>query len=166
MDDFALLQLAYEHGRAWIVELHIAPDVFSVVICVAVFAKMAASVVCTYVRSENAGALRSLRFSLRHVQPAAYCRFKCLLRHTAAAVHSVRCKLFSLRTRFYRDTVTAADLSKGLAYGDTLLHGPDLYAFFRAEPHLLGEDGVHPSQDGYEAMRKLWAETMFRALYR
>jgi lysophospholipase L1-like esterase len=51
------------------------------------------------------------------------------------------------------------------AYGDTLLHGPDLYAFFRENPHLLGEDGVHPSQDGYEAMRKLWAETMFRALY-
>ena len=49
-------------------------------------------------------------------------------------------------------------------YGEKLLRGPDLYAFFRQRPHLLGDDGVHPSEDGYEAMRKLWAETMYRVL--
>ena len=50
-------------------------------------------------------------------------------------------------------------------YGDKLLHGPDFYAFFQANSDLLGDDGVHPSSDGYEAMRKLWAETMYEAVY-
>jgi lysophospholipase L1-like esterase len=51
------------------------------------------------------------------------------------------------------------------AYGKRILHGPDLYGFFREYPELLSEDGVHPSADGYEALRKLWAETMYRAAY-
>ncbi|MCQ2408538.1 MAG: GDSL-type esterase/lipase family protein [Oscillospiraceae bacterium] len=50
-------------------------------------------------------------------------------------------------------------------YGDKLLHGPDFYAFFKANPSLLSADGVHPSGDGYEAMRKLWAETMYENVY-
>lgn len=50
-------------------------------------------------------------------------------------------------------------------YGDMLIHGPDFYAFFKADPSLLSADGVHPSNDGYEAMRKLWAETMYENVY-
>lgn len=29
----------------------------------------------------------------------------------------------------------------------------------------MSDDGVHPSFDGYEAMRKLWAETMYKNVY-
>ena len=50
-------------------------------------------------------------------------------------------------------------------YGSKLLHGPDFYQFFKENPSLLGPDGVHPSSEGYEAMRKLWAETMVREVY-
>ena len=51
-------------------------------------------------------------------------------------------------------------------YGDKLLHGPDFYVFFKSNPGLLSQDGVHPSGDGYEAMRKLWAETMYETVYK
>ncbi len=50
-------------------------------------------------------------------------------------------------------------------YGDKLLHGPDFYSFFKANPQYLSDDGVHPSFDGYEAMRQLWAETMYETVY-
>ncbi|MCR5142254.1 MAG: beta-mannosidase [Ruminococcus sp.] len=50
-------------------------------------------------------------------------------------------------------------------YGDKLVHGPDFDKFFRENPSLLSGDGVHPSFDGYEAMRKLWAETMYANVY-
>lgn len=50
-------------------------------------------------------------------------------------------------------------------YGDKLLHGPDFYSFFKANPHYLSDDGVHPNFDGYEAMRQLWAETMYETVY-
>lgn len=50
-------------------------------------------------------------------------------------------------------------------YGDKLLHGPDFYSFFKANPQYLSDDGVHPNFDGYEAMRQLWAETMYEAVY-
>lgn len=51
------------------------------------------------------------------------------------------------------------------AYGSKLIQGPDFYAFFEANPDLLGGDGVHPSSEGYDAMRQLWAETMYRNVY-
>ena len=51
-------------------------------------------------------------------------------------------------------------------YGDKLVHGPDFEAFFQKNPNLLSSDGVHPSSDGYEAMRKLWAETMYETVYK
>ena len=51
-------------------------------------------------------------------------------------------------------------------YGDQLVHGPDFYAFFKENPSLLSADGVHPSGDGYEAMRRLWAETMYENVYK
>lgn len=51
-------------------------------------------------------------------------------------------------------------------YGDKLVHGPDFDEFFRNNTWGLGDDGVHPNSDGYEAMRKLWAETMYENVYR
>ncbi len=50
-------------------------------------------------------------------------------------------------------------------YGDKLVHGPDFEAFFTEHPEYLSSDGVHPSSDGYEAMRGFWAETMYAAVY-
>ena len=50
-------------------------------------------------------------------------------------------------------------------YGDKLIHGPDFEAFFKENPGYLSSDGVHPSSDGYEAMRQLWAETMYANVY-
>ncbi len=46
-------------------------------------------------------------------------------------------------------------------YGSKIVHGPDFDKFFREHTEYLSSDGVHPSSDGYEAMRKLWAETMY-----
>lgn len=51
-------------------------------------------------------------------------------------------------------------------YGDKLVHGPDFDEFFRNNTWGLGDDGVHPNSDGYEAMRKLWAETMYENVYK
>ena len=51
-------------------------------------------------------------------------------------------------------------------YGDKLVHGPDFDEFFRNNTWGLSEDGVHPNSDGYEAMRKLWAETMYENVYK
>ncbi len=50
-------------------------------------------------------------------------------------------------------------------YGDKVLHGPDFYSFFKQNPQYLSDDGVHPSFEGYEAMRQLWAETMYETVY-
>jgi lysophospholipase L1-like esterase len=50
-------------------------------------------------------------------------------------------------------------------YGSRLVHGPELETFFREHPDLLSSDGIHPSEEGYAAMRKLWAETMYEAVY-
>ena len=50
-------------------------------------------------------------------------------------------------------------------YGDRLVHGPDFEDYFKENPGNLSDDGVHPNADGYEAMRKLWAETMYEAVY-
>lgn len=46
-----------------------------------------------------------------------------------------------------------------------IIKGPDFYAFFEANPDLLSGDGVHPADTGYAAMRQLWAETMYTAVY-
>ncbi len=50
-------------------------------------------------------------------------------------------------------------------YGDKVLHGPDFYSFFKTNPQYLSDDGVHPNFEGYEAMRQLWAETMYETVY-
>ncbi len=51
-------------------------------------------------------------------------------------------------------------------YGDKLVHGPDFEALFEEHPELLSGDGVHPNDEGYEAMRTLWAETMYETVYK
>ncbi len=51
-------------------------------------------------------------------------------------------------------------------YGDKLVHGPDFEAFFIEHPEYLSGDGVHPEGDGYDAMRQLWAETMYNEVYK
>lgn len=50
-------------------------------------------------------------------------------------------------------------------YGDQLVKGPDFEAFFTGHPEYLSGDGVHPSSEGYEAMRQFWAETMYETVY-
>ena len=51
-------------------------------------------------------------------------------------------------------------------YGDKLVHGADLEAFLKKNPKYLGQDGVHPNSEGYEAIRKFWAETMYENVYK
>lgn len=51
-------------------------------------------------------------------------------------------------------------------YGDKLVEGPDFEAFFTEHPEYLSGDGVHPSSEGYEAMRQFWAETMYETVYK
>lgn len=46
-----------------------------------------------------------------------------------------------------------------------VVKGPDFDAFFRENPDLLSQDGVHPSSEGYAAMRQLWADTMYAEVY-
>lgn len=46
-----------------------------------------------------------------------------------------------------------------------VIKGPDFDAMFRESPELLGGDGVHPSSEGYAAMRELWAQTMYDTVY-
>ncbi len=46
-----------------------------------------------------------------------------------------------------------------------VVKGPDFDAFFRENPELLSGDGVHPSSEGYAAMRQLWADTMYANVY-
>ena len=50
-------------------------------------------------------------------------------------------------------------------YGEKLVHGPDFERYFQEHPSGLSDDGVHPNADGYEAMRKLWAQTMNENVY-
>ncbi|MBR1824204.1 MAG: lysophospholipase [Ruminococcus sp.] len=51
-------------------------------------------------------------------------------------------------------------------YGEKLIHGADLETFLKENPEYLGGDGVHPNSEGYEAIRKFWAETMYEAVYK
>ncbi len=46
-----------------------------------------------------------------------------------------------------------------------VIPGPDFDAVFREHPEYLGPDGVHPSDHGYENMRRIWAETLVERVY-
>ncbi len=50
-------------------------------------------------------------------------------------------------------------------YGDKLVKGADLESFLSEHTDYLSGDGVHPSDVGYEAIRKFWAETMYNNVY-
>ena len=47
---------------------------------------------------------------------------------------------------------------------DHLLPGPDLYAWFKANPGELSPDGVHPTDAGARSINRLWYEAL-RPLY-
>ena len=51
-------------------------------------------------------------------------------------------------------------------YGGKLVHGADLESYLRENPQYLSQDGVHPSSEGYEAIRKFWAESMYENVYK
>ena len=46
-----------------------------------------------------------------------------------------------------------------------IIKGPDLWTFFQNNPGLIGSDGVHPTADGFTAMRQQWANTMLAEVY-
>ena len=48
----------------------------------------------------------------------------------------------------------------------TVIKGPDFYAFYEQYPEGLSADGVHPNSEGYNEMRKLWAQKMYETVYR
>jgi lysophospholipase L1-like esterase len=47
-----------------------------------------------------------------------------------------------------------------------IVHGPDLWAYFKAHPSLISADGLHPSVAGYAAFRRQWAAAMLARVYR
>ncbi len=51
-------------------------------------------------------------------------------------------------------------------YGEKLVQGPDFETYFRKNPEGLSSDGVHPSSEGYDEMRRLWAEMMYERVYK
>jgi hypothetical protein len=46
-----------------------------------------------------------------------------------------------------------------------IVHGPDLWTFFSANPSLIGSDNLHPSTAGYGAYRQQWANAMLANVY-
>ena len=50
-------------------------------------------------------------------------------------------------------------------YGDKLVKGPDFDAYLTEHTDWLSGDGVHPNSEGYEEMRRIWAETMYAEVY-
>ncbi len=46
-----------------------------------------------------------------------------------------------------------------------VIQGPDFDAIMTEHPEYLSGDGVHPNSEGYEEMRRIWAETMYERVY-
>jgi lysophospholipase L1-like esterase len=46
-----------------------------------------------------------------------------------------------------------------------IVHGPDLWAYFTANPGLISGDMLHPSDAGYAGMRQQWANAMLANVY-
>jgi lysophospholipase L1-like esterase len=46
-----------------------------------------------------------------------------------------------------------------------IVKGPDLWTYFKANPTLIGSDGLHPSAAGYAAYRQQWANAMLANVY-
>jgi len=47
-----------------------------------------------------------------------------------------------------------------------IVHGPDLWTYFKTHPSLIGADGLHPSEAGYGAFRRAWAKAMLTRVYK
>lgn len=46
-----------------------------------------------------------------------------------------------------------------------ILAGPDLYAFFKSHPNLIGGDKLHPTEEGYKAYCAVWADWACKNIY-
>ena len=46
-----------------------------------------------------------------------------------------------------------------------IVSGPDLWTFFETNQPLISSDNLHPTDEGYVAYRRLWAETMLEQVY-
>ncbi len=46
-----------------------------------------------------------------------------------------------------------------------VIKGPDFNTIIQEHPEYLSNDGVHPNSEGYEEMRRIWAETMYQNVY-
>jgi lysophospholipase L1-like esterase len=46
-----------------------------------------------------------------------------------------------------------------------IVHGPDLWAYFQANPSLINDNDVHPTTDGYVAYRQQWADVLIANVY-
>jgi lysophospholipase L1-like esterase len=47
-----------------------------------------------------------------------------------------------------------------------IARGPDLWAYFQSHPDLISEDGIHPNNRGYGALRQQWAAAMLKTVER
>lgn len=47
-----------------------------------------------------------------------------------------------------------------LVAGNSLVPGPDFYAWFSSNPSQLGPDGIHPNNDGAVSINRLWAQVL------
>src|SRR5438046_4132466 len=49
----------------------------------------------------------------------------------------------------------------------SIIHGPDLYAYFNADHSLISGDNIHPTDPaGYTGYRAQWASALFANLYK
>jgi len=46
-----------------------------------------------------------------------------------------------------------------------IVHGPDLWSYFQANPSLISSDCVHPTGQGFAALRQQWANAMLTNVY-
>jgi lysophospholipase L1-like esterase len=46
-----------------------------------------------------------------------------------------------------------------------ILSGPDLWTFFQNHQDLISTDNIHPTEEGYAAYRRQWAEAMLFSVY-
>jgi lysophospholipase L1-like esterase len=46
-----------------------------------------------------------------------------------------------------------------------VVHGPDLWSYFKANQSLISGDGLHPSAAGYAGFRQQWANAMLANVY-
>jgi lysophospholipase L1-like esterase len=46
-----------------------------------------------------------------------------------------------------------------------ILDGPDFWTFFSENQYLISEDNLHPSEEGYNVYRRLWAEHALETIY-